>query len=40
VTVTRPSWRLAAPLEVGKRVWLTWDADATTPVADDLRPAS
>ena len=38
VTVTRPSWRLAAPLEVGKRVWLTWDADATTPVADDLRP--
>jgi len=38
LTATRPSWRLAAPLEVGKKVWLSWDADATTPVADDLSP--
>jgi putative spermidine/putrescine transport system ATP-binding protein len=35
LTVTRLSWRLDVPLAVGQRVWLAWDADATTPVEDD-----
>jgi putative spermidine/putrescine transport system ATP-binding protein len=39
LTVTRPSWRLAVPLESGTRVWLTWEADASVPVADDAPAA-
>jgi putative spermidine/putrescine transport system ATP-binding protein len=35
LTVTRVSWRLDVPLAAGKRVWLSWDADAATPVEDD-----
>ena len=35
LAVVRPSWRLDVPLIPGKRVWLSWDADAATPVADD-----
>jgi putative spermidine/putrescine transport system ATP-binding protein len=35
LTVTTPSWRLSVPLEAGRRIWLTWDADASIPVADD-----
>jgi len=36
LTATRPSWRLDIPLEAGKRVWLTWEADASVPVMDDF----
>ncbi len=35
LAVTRQSWRLDVPLSAGKRVWLSWDADAATPVAED-----
>jgi putative spermidine/putrescine transport system ATP-binding protein len=35
LAVTRPSWRLDVPLSPGKRLWLAWDADAATPVAQD-----
>ena len=35
LTVARLSWRLDVPLAAGKRVWLSWDADAATPVEDD-----
>jgi putative spermidine/putrescine transport system ATP-binding protein len=38
LTVTRPSWRLDVPLEVGRRAWLAWDADAATVVVDDVPP--
>jgi len=35
LAVTRPTWRLDVPLSPGKRVWLSWDADAATVVAED-----
>jgi putative spermidine/putrescine transport system ATP-binding protein len=35
LAVTRPTWRLDVPLSPGKRLWLTWDADAATLVAED-----
>jgi putative spermidine/putrescine transport system ATP-binding protein len=40
LTVTRPSWRLNVPLESGRRVWLTWAADASVPVTDDMAAAT
>ena len=35
LAVTRPTWRLDVPLSPGKRLWLSWDADAATVVAED-----
>ena len=35
LAVTRQSWRLDVPLSAGERVWLSWDPDAATPVAED-----
>jgi ABC-type Fe3+/spermidine/putrescine transport system ATPase subunit len=35
ITVTSPTWRSEVAPEAGRKVWLSWGADATVLVRDD-----